>query len=198
MFIISYNHRLAWVVVPAVIWALLGLSLALGITSPRGEDLRAGLRLGVPEGGLHLRGHVVNLTETDDGLRIVLAVPELLPPPLPELPHNVHIEVVAGGKQMLSRPQIELSSESRLRELPGGRFAVVTADHIVLFGHGDLRLIKRPPGLANGRLQEWLERGSAAMDRRAGRSAAERRRPPRRSRPPVPIIERCARLLTSI
>jgi len=183
MFMLNYNWRVAWVAIPAVLWALIGLSLALGITTPAEDGLRAGLRLGMPEGGLRLRGHVVSLTETADGLQIVLAVPDAPPPQPPELPAGIELEIVADRTQMRVRPRIELADTSLEREFPGGRYVVATADHILLFGHGDLRLIKRPPDLADDRLYEWLERqrrrGPPPLENRPGPPPGGRRHAPR-------------------
>lgn len=181
MFILNYNRKLAWVAIPAVLWALVGLSLALGISSPAANGPRAGLRLGVPEGGLHLRGHVASLTEADGQLHIVLAVPGPLLPQLPELPEDLRIEVLADRGLMRARPRIELGSGSQLRELPGGRFAVATGSRILLFGHGDLRIVRRPPDLADDRLYEWLERQHR---RNEPPPPEDRPRPPEGRRPP--------------
>jgi hypothetical protein len=182
MFILSYNRRLAWVAIPAVLWALVGLSLALGITAPAGEGPRAGLRLGPPEGGLRLYGHVVSLTETADGLQIKLAVPDAPPAAPPELPAGIQVEFVVDRAQLRVRPRIELADDSQLREFPGGRYVVVTTENILLFGHGDLRVVRRPPDLADDRLYEWLER----QQRRRG-PPEERPRPPANGRrPPLP------------
>jgi len=85
---------------------------------------------------------------------------------------------------MRVRPQLQLGEDSQLREFPGGRYVVVTTKHILLFGHGDLRLIKRPPDLADDKLYEWLERqrrrGPPPAEDRPGSPATGRQHPPRR------------------
>lgn len=183
MWILSYNRRLAWVAIPAVLWALIGLGLALGITAPAGEAGRAGLQLGVPEGGLRLRGHVVSVKESGGITRIVLAVPgPQAPPPPPQLPEDVQIEFVADHSQLRVRPTIELSDTSRLREFPGGRYAVVTERQILLFGHGEFRMLRRPLDVTEDRLYDWIER----QHRRRGPPPGDEGPPPPQDRRPPP------------
>lgn len=171
MTILGYNRKLAWAAIAAVIWALLGLSLALGISGPPGEQLRAGLRLGMPEDGVRLRGHVVSMVEEQDGLHLTLAAPRPLPP-TPELPPRLFVETVVEPAPWRIKPELKLGADARTRELPGDRHIAVTADFILFYGHGDVRVIKRPPELTGDRLREWLRRHAAE------------RRPPRMDQPP--------------
>ena len=175
--ILGYNRKLAWAAIAAVIWALIGLSLALGVAAPPGE-LRAGLRLGMPEDGVRLRGHIVSLIEQEDGLHIVLAVPKQ-PPELPELPARLFIEMVTDPQSRRSKPKLELGADSQVRDLPGGRHIAVTTDHILFYGHGDLRIIKRPQQLTGDRLHDWIRR---QMDEGKQPRRGMQRRPP----PPPP------------
>ena len=152
-----YNRRLAWVVIPAVVWAAIGLFLALGAGRPGVEgEQPLGLRLGLAEGGLRLPGQVLEVIEGDDGLHITLAVRADARPDLPELPAGVSVEFVTPTGPPTGPPLIELAPSGHVIKLPGGRVLALTDDYVLKFGREDLRIVPRPPQLTGERLKRWL------------------------------------------
>lgn len=161
-----YSRRLAWVVIPAALWAAIGLFLALGAGRPgtAGEQ-PLGLRLGLAEGGLRLPGQVLRVSEREDGLHITLAVRAEAQPDAPELPVGVFVEFVTSDRPPIEPPLIELGSSGHVLRLPGGRILALTADYVLRFGREDLRIVPRPPQLTGERLRRWLrEQGGAGRE----------------------------------
>ncbi|GEM_PF-2229478 len=161
-----YNRRLAWVVIPTVVWAAIGLFLALGAGRPGGSgEQQLGLRLGMAEGGLRLPGQVTELSEREDGLHITLAVRAEARPDLPELPAGVFVEFVTPDSPPTEPPLIELGPSGHVLRLPGGRVLALTDDYVLRFGREDLRIAPRPPQLTGERLRRWLrEQGGAGRE----------------------------------
>jgi len=175
MWLLAYNRKLAWVVVPAAVWAVLGLSLALGVPGPGSGP--GGIYFGAPDGGLWLRGQLVSLSEQDDGLHITLAVPPDSPP-IEELPDRLYIETVAAGPEtMHETPAIDLPDQRQIMRLRGNRAIVLTEDFVVRFGRGDLRIAPRPAKLRGELARRWLEQQRQREDGPGGRGP---RRPGRK------------------
>jgi hypothetical protein len=166
------------VVIPTVVWAVIGLFLALGAGRPGAEGQQhLGMRLGLAKGGLRLPGKVQEIVERGDGLHITLAVPAEAQPELPELPAGVFIEFTAPGGPTVAPPLIELEPSGHVIRLPGGRVLALTADYVLRFGREDLRIAPRPPQLTGEHLRRWLrEQGAEGHEgRRPDRPGPDRR-----------------------
>ncbi|MBN2082045.1 hypothetical protein JW859_07540 [bacterium] len=181
MWLLAYNRKLAWVVVPAAVWAVLGLSLALGVPGPGGGP--GGMHLGAPDGGIWLHGHLISLAEQDDGLHVVLAAPPG-EPFVPPLPDRLFVEIVEAGPDTLNQtPEIDLPEANQIMRLRGNRAIVLTQDFIVRFGRGDLRIAPRPRELRGELVRRWFEQ-QRQRDERPGRMEPPPGRGPRGNGPP--------------
>ena len=155
MALLSYNRRLLWVVVPAVLWALLGLSVVLGGEARRGAAaaMPLGLGIGPTEGGLWIRGKMRRITEEPGRLAITIEIPtdareeirgargEVLAQPTPD----VSVTFVRPGEIREGAPEIkQLSGAQRPRRLGQDRFGLLTERYIVKFGRDFVHLAPRP------------------------------------------------------
>lgn len=165
-------------VVPAVIWAVFGLALALG-AGQAGPDGALGLRLGLAEGGLRLPGKVHGITAREDGLHITLALPGKTAPELPELPDGIFVEYTALPTSPPGPPRIDLRDAGQFFKLAGGRHVVLTERYVLRFGRDDLRVSPRPPELTGERFRRWLREQQAPPEPPRGGRPGPGKRPGR-------------------
>jgi hypothetical protein len=206
--LLGYNRKLAWVVLPAIVWACLGLAFALG-AAPGGPPPFA-LHLGWPPGGVVVPGRLLLLEETATGMHLRMGMPEPAlarlqdwPAHLPfKLPPNLSVEFTPlppGPPQ--EQPPADyrlLDPNTEIRELPRERQAVVTKDYIVVVLPFETRLLprgadaeqrlrqllqERPDGW--GRLRKWHP-GEDKSERRQERRDKFRRGDDKSTPPPAP------------
>ncbi len=186
MALLGYNRKLLWVVIPAVVWAWLGLALALGPPPGQGPRRGAGpVRLGLgPAGdGVFIGGVLKRAVEDQDQLVLTVemapgAVRQILgrgDQPVHNLPPGLSVEFVAPGELPAGPPQLQLRNGQRTaRRLPSGAHGVLTGRFLLKYEARGVRVIPRPfdmlpPGGADrpgrGRLrdrvrdkvQDWRE-----------------------------------------
>jgi len=201
--LIGYNRRLAWVVAPLILWALIGISIAFGAgwrENVQQPPLR--LSIGAAEGSWWVQGKLVALREDDTGLTLELVGLAGKPPRLPELPTDIHIEYVEGKQTLNGPPVIQVPGEGRIFQLPGQRILAVGDNYIVSFGRDKVHIFKRPADLDRERLKQYLRKQRAKplnpfpnngqqqkppdrlRDRLPERPSPEQRQPPPRGGPP--------------
>ena len=162
MALIGYNRRLAWVVAPLILWALIGISIAFGAGWRENvQQLPLRLSIGAAEGSWWVQGKLVALREDDTGLTLELAGLAGKPPRLPELPTDIHIEYVEGTQAPVGPPALNVPGEERLFQLPGQRTLVVGDMYVVSFGRDKVHIFKRPPDLDRERLKQYLRKQHA-------------------------------------
>lgn len=157
MLILGGNRRLLWVIVPAIVWAWLGVSIPLGM---RPQD-HAGLppfrvELGPAAGGVTIEGRLGRLAEDGGVLFVTVETPN--GPPLKvtgpggqevhSLPPGLRIEQVAPGTFPAGPPELRLQGGMReARHLPGGNFGVLTERFLVRYNDRHVHVVPRPSGL---------------------------------------------------
>lgn len=191
MALLSYNRKLLWVVIPAVVWAWLGLALALGPPPGRGGIRGEGpVRLGIgPAGeGVFIAGALKRAAEVDDRLVLTMelapgAVREVLgrgDQPVRNLPPGLAVEYVAPGALPAGPPQFNLRSGQRnARRLPSGAHGVLTSRFLLKYEERGVRVIPRPFDMPPPRGDGWPGR-ERLRDRVRERmqERQDRRRPP--------------------
>ena len=151
--LLGYNRKLAWVVVPTVIWACLGLSLALG--AGRGGPPPFAMHLGLPEGGVIVPGRILLVEETESHLHLTSGVPDRRledmlqwESHLPfDLPDNLVVDFTGidfSQPGMTSRTEFRLlDPANQPRRFAGQREVVLTKHYIVVLKPHEARLLPR-------------------------------------------------------
>lgn len=203
MALIGYNRRLAWVVAPLILWALIGISIAFG--AGWRENVHQPplcLSIGAAEGSWWVQGKLVALRENDTGLTLELVGSAGKPPRLPELPADIRLEYIEGTKALNGPPAIHVPGEGRIYQLPGQRILAVGDKYVVSFGRDKVHIFRRPVDLNNERLKQYLRKQRAKplhpppdhgqqqkpldrpRDQLPERPSPEHRQPPPRGGPP--------------
>ncbi|MDQ3023989.1 MAG: hypothetical protein M3R04_06365 [bacterium] len=150
------NTKLAWLVCTGVLWAWLGLFLALGDHERGSPMFELGLKPG--EEGIVLKGRLAELIE-DEG-RIRIALDYISPgssdatPPIPKLPDDISVSYLPPP-EFPQRPRIETISGFGPIHLPSGSVMVAARDYIFRIDRGHVRIVEAPPGSP---LRKRLER----------------------------------------
>ena len=184
MEILSYNRRLAWVVVPLALWALFGSALAIGAGRRPDDKGPFHVRVGLPEGGLWLPGHLISVTETAEMLTIRIGVRPGENPRIDHSHDDLSIEVVEFPGKPEGEPQIQvLSSEVHLTR--GGRGAALAEKYVIKFDRWHLQLVPRGPELTDEQFRRGIEQYFRDGERRRpmgqrgrGPGGADNREPP--------------------
>jgi len=194
MALLSYNRRLLWVVVPAVLWALLGMCAVVGGQARHGaaQAMPFGLGIGPAEGGMWVRGRVRRIIEEPGRLAITVEIPtdareeihgargEVLAQP----PPDVSVTFVRPGEMPEGPPEIRLLSGMQgPRRLGLDRFGLLTERYIVKFGRDFVHLAPRPrdffePGPAPGGEESLRDRLRNRLRERLEQHRGQRSMPP--------------------
>jgi hypothetical protein len=179
MALLGYNRKLLWVVVPAILWACLGLSVMAGPPPDRGQpDSRPPIRFGLgPKGdAVFVQGAVRSIIEEQERLTVVVeqrgggsaAGGSAVKPVTSTLPGLV-LEVVAPGKIPAGPLELRLRSGMRQpRRLPGGASGVLTERFFIKLEQDGVRIVPRPPDLGPPRPggERWDGPGGGGGQRR--------------------------------
>jgi hypothetical protein len=153
------NTKLAWAVGIAVLWAWLGLYLALGAPEARGPVFELGLKPG--EEGIELTGRLAQLIEDDNGIRILLDYRDpqgdhTKTPAVPKLPAGITVEYIPAPEHPMP-PRIETMHGLGPLRLPSGSVMVAARDYIFRIDRGHVRIVEAPPGSPLRRRLERME-----------------------------------------
>jgi hypothetical protein len=186
MALLSYNRKLLWVVIPAIVWAWLGLAAALGPPPGHGRPGGEGpVRFGIGPAGdaVFISGVLKRVEERPE--QLVLTI-ELAPgaehqilgrgdKPVSRLPFGLTVEYVAPGELPAGPPELDLRGRQREpRRLPSGAQGVLTQRFLLKYEERGVRVIPRPndmppPGGEGGpererprdrgrqRVRDWFE-----------------------------------------
>lgn len=198
MALLGYNRKLLWVVIPAIVWAWLGLALALA-PPPGQRSHRDGgpVKFGIGPAGdsLFIGGVLKRVEERQDATVLTI---ELAPDakrqilgrdnePVSKLPPGLKVEYVAPGELPAGPPQLQLRNGQRsAKRLPSGAFGLLTREFLLKYEARGVRVFPRPldipPPQRDGR-----QRRDALRERVRERyqDLRERRRAPRPEPPGV-------------
>lgn len=155
MALLGYNRRLIWVIIPLVLWAMLGLLLAAGAGARDGAPPPLNLQVNLPDGGIWLRGQLLSIAETEAGLTVRVAVRHGEVQPLDAQHANLVIEQVEMDHPRWGQPEIAIAGNEAV-QLPNGRGAALTEHYLIRFSPGDVRIIPRPADLTSEHFRRML------------------------------------------
>jgi hypothetical protein len=142
--LLGYNRKLAWVIVPALLWACLALALALGA-----------VQVGPPPGGMVVPGRLLRVEESKANLKLVVGYIAEQNPHVErwqreigsKLPEDLIVEfsvVQPGELRRSGSPDFQLLEPAiEPRQFPGGREVVLTQKYIMLILPRETRLLPR-------------------------------------------------------
>jgi hypothetical protein len=166
MALLGYNRKLLWVVLPAMLWAWLGVAAALGpppgLPPPGGEPpVRFGI--GPATNGVYLTGVVKRVVEEPGQLTITIETtsiksaatgtgaqptPGADTQPSPGMPPGLKVEYVAPGKLPAGPPELKLMGTMRqAKRLPSGASGILTERFLLKIDERGVRVLPRPFGL---------------------------------------------------
>jgi len=139
MMLLSYNRKLAWLVVGTTVWALFSLAASLGQTRLGPPPLS--IQVGSPPGEIRLQGKLASVTETDGQLEIVIAVGPGATLELPgDLPHDLSITLEDADQPHHGPPDISLDGHPvRIRRGIDSQW-IDTEHYMIRFGRDEVRI----------------------------------------------------------
>ena len=187
MAILSYNRRLAWVVIPAVLWAFAAIVVSWSASARHGEAPPVSFQMERLPGTMVAAGSVRLIRESDERLEIVVAVPPGAPRqvltgdhrPVSELPADLVIRLIDQQEGRGGRPEIDVLGGERSVQHALGRWVVWTKRYMIKFDRERAWIIPRTPELDRRIPGRWREN-----DQRQGWPLREDRGS--RDRPPPP------------
>jgi hypothetical protein len=158
MALLGYNRKLMWVVLPAMLWAWLGVAAALGPPHGPGQPPPGGeppVRFGIgpAAGGVYLSGVVKRVVEEPGQLVITIeaeaAEPRTVPAPgeQPEadMPPGLRVDYVTPGELPPGPPELRLLGGMREgRRLPSGASGILTERFLLKIDEHGVRVLPRP------------------------------------------------------
>jgi hypothetical protein len=195
MALLSYNRYLAWVVVPAILWALLACMSLMAPgpgREPRDGRLKAGMRFEpVPE-ALEIEGVLLSAREDQQRLYLQIAGSPSQREEQPAIPSDISIEYVPGDPGAPQQFNLELQDGmAKPRRLPGGDFGFATKHYVIKYGGKEIEILPRPkwmrpmgePGMRpEDRPGKFLRRFEELRERRQGAGGEPQEREDQRSR----------------
>lgn len=160
MALLGYNRKLLWVVLPAMLWAWLGLATALAPPPgqrPPGGDPPVRMGIGPAVGGVYLPGMVKRVVETPGLLTITIEVAPDAPRDVfgsdmlsaSHMPPGLKVEYVSPGELAPGPPELKLMGEMRQgKRLPGGASGILTENYLLKLDKRGVRIMPRPFELA--------------------------------------------------
>jgi hypothetical protein len=167
MALLGYNRKLLWVVLPAILWAWLGVAAALGPPPgqpPPGGEPPVRFGIGPAANGVYLSGVVKRVVEEPGQLTITIesASNTLMAPgtgaqptpgadaqPAPGIPPGLKVEYVKPGELPPGPPELRLMGKMREgRRLPSGASGILTERFMLKIDERGVRIMPRPFELA--------------------------------------------------
>lgn len=158
MALLGYNRKLLWVVLPAMLWAWLGVAAALGPPHGPGGPLPGGeppVRFGIgpAAGGVYLYGVVKRVVEEPGQLVITIeaitgearTVPAPGAQPEANMPPGLRVDYVTPGALPAGPPELRLLGGMREgRRLPSGASGILTERFLLKIDEHGVRVLPRP------------------------------------------------------
>lgn len=147
MALYSYNRMLGWVVASLVVWATLGIGLALGAVRqvPGRNEFKLGWRFEQAPQILVLPGLLRRVDEVPGRLTLTIEQSEAKRPHKPRPLPGLSVDYIEPGSLPPGPPEINLQGEWRPpRPLRRGGYGLLSKQFLLIYNDQDVRVLPRP------------------------------------------------------